>query len=330
MTTAPNLTSALAIAAAALIASGCALPRSPLSENPQTIRATPVQMEVVDEALAAGDEEEALRILTLAIEQNPTLTVAHLKMGEIYRVRGDYNEAERSYATAARLEPRNFDAQYNHGLTLHLLNRLADAVRAYLRALSIRPNDFQANLNLATAYLQLEEPSQALAYAERAVRLEPTSGPARANLGSIFAALDRHNDAVRQFESAAELMELSPELLLNLADSLGRIGRFEQMQITLDAVVELDPSAPAWERVGYARFKLRDYSGAQSAFRESLNIDTRHFPALNGLAVCLLNEYLQSNRQDETARREAIDLLRRSLQINRNQPRIAELLSRYG
>jgi len=51
---------------------------------------------------------------------------------------------------------------------------------------------------------------------------------------------------------------------------------------------------------------------------------------MNGLGVCLLNRYLISDRSDESARREAIDLLRQSLRINQRQPRIVELVSRYG
>lgn len=308
--------------------SGCkVIPDSPVSDA-AAVRNNAMIVQA-DKAMAAGETDEALRLLALAIERNPTLTVAHMKMGEIYRQRGQNESALDSYESAARLEPRNFDAQYYHGVTLHLLERLSDAVRAYLRALAIRPDDFQANLNLAIAYLQLNEPRQALPYSERSVRLEPTSGPARANLGAVYGALGRHDDAVREYRSAAELMELTPDLLVNLADSLGKTGRFQEMENTLAAVLEMEATAAAWERLGFARFKRRDYSGAQEAFREAIELDGRHYPALNGLGVCLLNSYLVSDRVDDAARREAIDMLRQSLRINNRQPRIVELVSRY-
>jgi len=51
---------------------------------------------------------------------------------------------------------------------------------------------------------------------------------------------------------------------------------------------------------------------------------------MNGLAVNLLNDYIRSNRTDNTARQEALDLLRHSLQVSKDQPKIVELLSRYG
>lgn len=283
------------------------------------------------QALAAqGLDRLALAEFERAIAINPELTVAYMGAADIYRRQGDYEAAERHYGSAARLEPRNFDAQYFHALTLQLLDRIAEAIRAYLRALSIRPNDFDANLNLATAYLQAGEPAQALPYAERARSLQPGSGPARVNLGAIYAALDRHEEAVIEFQQAAELLEHTPELLLNLADSLGRTGRYAEMANTLTRLLEIDPqSAIGYERLGSAQFRLGQYDEALASFRRATELDPEHYPAYNGVGVCRLNAYLWSNKTDRAALRDAQAAFRRSLQINQNQPRIKELLTRY-
>lgn len=260
---------------------------------------------------------------------NPTIATAYLGAGEIYKRKGDYKSAEERFARAAELAPENFDAQYNHGLTLQLLGRLADSVRAYLRALTIKPDDFDANLNLATAYLQLAEPSQALAYAQRAVSLNGGSAPARTNLGAIYAALDRHTDAITEYQQAAELTKLTAPLLLNMSDSLGKVGRYEEMVNTLREVVREQPSAAAYERLGSGQFRLRRYAEAEDSFRKSAQLQPDYHPALNGVAVCLLNKYMWSGQNNEAARIEAVDLLRRSLMLEKRQPRVAELLGRY-
>lgn len=250
-------------------------------------------------------------------------------MGDIYADQGEHAKAERSYRKAAEVEPRSFDAQFKHGLVLQILNRVSESVRAYLRALAVRPNDFEANRNLATAYLQLEEPAQALVYAERAIELDPEDGPARVNLGAVYAALDRHADAVTAYQAAAERMELTAELLLNLADSLGKVHRHEEMLNTLDRLLTLAPSAQAHERRGFALFRLRRYDEALAAFQTSAETDDRHYPAHNGVAVCKLNGYEFSDRENDGLRREAVEALRRSLRIKQDQPRIADLLNRY-
>ncbi|MFO0836771.1 MAG: tetratricopeptide repeat protein [Phycisphaerales bacterium] len=310
-----------------------------LDPKPPVELVTPEPAPAINQADQALNRAEALKrqgMLDKAREEfekaiaiNPNLTVAYLGAGDIYREQGDYKNAESRYSRAAQIEPGNFDAQYLHGLTLQLLNRLGEAVRAYLRALTIRPDDFSANLNLATAYLQLGEPAQALPYAQRAVKIDTSSGPARTNLGSVYAALGRHAEAVSEYQQASELADLTPPLLLNLADSLGKIGRYEEMVNTLTRLLELQPSAAGFERLGSAQFRLRKYPEAEAAFRKSIELDPGYFPALNGVAVCCLNRYVWSDKTDEAARTEAVDLFRRSLAIDKRQPKIVELLSRY-
>lgn len=277
-----------------------------------------------------GVAEEALAEFERAIAINPELTIAYIGAAEIHTQQGNYTVAEQRYRRATDIEPANFDAQYGHGLVLQLLDRVAEAIRAYLRALSLRPDNFDANLNLATAYMQVNEPRQARPYAERAVRLEPESGSARVNLGAVYAALEMHDAAVIEYQQAAELMELGPELLLNLADSLGKTDRHAEMAATLEQLIRIEASTVAYERLGSALFRLKDYDRALAAFREATRLDPSHYPAFNGVGVCLLNQYLWSDKQDQRARREAVEALRRSLQIRTNQPRIIELVRRYG
>lgn len=212
---------------------------------------------------------------------------------------------------------------------LQLLNRVNEAVRAYVKALSIKPDDFNANLNLATAYLQLNEPAEALPYGQRAVQLESRNAAARTNLGAIYGGLGRHEEAVIEYQQAAELAELSAPLLINLAESLGKTNRYDEMVNTLRQLVATEPTAVAYERLGFALFRLRQYPDSLAAFRKSIEIDPNHYPALNGIGVCLLCQWEWSKQTDETARAEALRALRRSLQIDQNQPRILELLGRY-
>lgn len=297
-----------------------------------TARAEGRAVEAVDLGARLKDQgllDQALREFERAIEINPTMSTAYMGAGDIYRERGDYVSAEQHYGQAAQNAPGEFDPNYWHGYALQMLNRVTEAVRAYLRALSIRPEDFHANLNLATAYLQLGENAQAVIYAERAARIEPNDGPARVNLGAAYANAGRHTEAIAQYEAAAEMMPLTTELLLNLAESQGKVGKHAEMAGTIREVVRQSPSALAYERLGSALFRLGEYDEALDAFRTSVQTDPAHYPAHNGIGVCLLNRYLWSNKANIAALDEARNALRKSLQIERNQPRITELLTRY-
>ncbi|MBX3402301.1 MAG: tetratricopeptide repeat protein [Phycisphaeraceae bacterium] len=302
----------------------------PAPKAQPTRSAAEVYLVAGESAVRDGDMDRALAAFARAIEVNPRLTSAHMGMADIYRMRGEFARAEESYGQAAKLQPRSFDPQYYHGLMLHLMDRVAEAVQAYLRALAIRPNDFRSNLNLATAYYQLDENALALPYAVRAVEIEPRDGSARFNLGAVYAAMGRHREAVQEYQQATELLDLTPPLLMNLAESLGKLERYEEMVNALAQVNRVGATAASQERTGYAQFKMGRYDDALSSFDAALAIDADYFPALNGRGVCLLNKWLWSGRQDNKSREDGLASLRRSLQIRRDQPQIVDLMTRYG
>jgi tetratricopeptide (TPR) repeat protein len=277
-----------------------------------------------------GDLERAMAEFQRAIEINPELTEAQLGVGDLLANSGNWEAAEPYYATAARIEPRNYDAQYKHGLALHLLNRIAEAISAYLRAIDINPESFDANLHVATAYAQADQVNKAIPYAVRAVEIQPQNADARRNLASLYRAIDDHELAVTELQQAAELMELTPALLMDLADSLSQLHRYAEMAAALDQLVATQPSPGAYERLGFANFRMERYDDALANFERAVDMDADYYPALNGVAVCLLNKYILSKRQDNISLDRAVHLLRRSIRVKRNQPRVVDLLSRYG
>jgi tetratricopeptide (TPR) repeat protein len=286
-------------------------------------------VEAGEAALDAGDHALALEEFNKALEVNPTLTDAHMGIGDIHRAEGDFTKAEQAYAKAAALAPKNFDAQYFHGLSLHMLNRVTDAVGAYLRALSVEPENFRTNLYLSVAYYQLGESNHAYTFGERAVKLNPKSGEARAQLAAIYADLGRYEESVTEFQQSFELVQPTARILIDYAESLRNLGRFGEMRSTLEQLIKSEPSAAAWERLGYAQFKLKEFDRAQASYEASLKIDADYFPALNGVGVCELNRYAWSNNTDNDAKIRGLNALKRSLTVNRNQPSIEALIGRF-
>ena len=280
---------------------------------------------------ASGDLISALQELELAIAFNPHFTIAFLESGDIYIEMAEYELAERQFALAVRSEPRNFMAQYRHGQVLHRLGRLAQANRAFLRALSIRPADFDANLGISIVLLEQGRIEQSMPYAQRAVRSDPPSGRARLHLGNVYAAVDRHEEAVIEYQQAGELMDApSADLLLNMAESLNTLKRYAEMVGAIDQLVRIEPDEIAYERLGSGLFRLKRYEESLLAFEKSSEIDPSHYPAFNGAAVCELNQYLWSSKTDGAARERAVEAMRKSLRLDRQQPRIVELLRRYS
>ncbi len=275
-----------------------------------------------------GLNVEAAKAFELAIAENPLLTPAYMRLGEIRYKEGDLAAAEQAFGQAATLEPTNFDAQYKYAMVLHELGKFDAAIRTYLKALALRPDDFKANSNLAAAYLQTNEPREALPYAQRAIELNPNDVAGRTNLGAVYSALGQYENAITEYQQASELTDLQPKLLLNLAEAYRKVSRFEEMVSTLEQVIRVEPSAAAYERLGTGHFRLGQFDESLASFEKAVEIDADYFPALNGVGVCLLRRYI-ADQEDLDSRDGAIKALRRSLQIERNQPRVVQLLSQY-
>ncbi len=306
-------------------------PPEPMIDLPSPKTREERSMAKAVELYSSGDLEAALRELERAIAFNPRFTRAYIESGDIYMEMGDLERAERQYAAAVRNEPRNYMAQYRHASVLHKLGSLEESKRAYLRALSIRPSAYDANLGLSTVLLETGTAEQAIPYAQRAVRADPPSGRARMHLGNVYAAMDQHEEAIIEYQQAADMLQTpSSGLLLNMADSLNQLQRYAEMVGVLEQLVLIEPDSVAYERLGSGYFRLRQYDEALKAFNSSVDLDPNHYPGLNGIAVCELNNYLWNGKTDGSSRERAVDAMRRSLRIERQQPRIVELLRRYS
>ncbi len=280
-------------------------------------------------AMDEGDYELALGLFRDILADNPTVTTAYLGIGEIFMIKEDFQKAEPAYRRAARLEPRNFDAQYGHGRALQMLTRFVEAVGAYLRALDINPDSADANLNLATTYLRLDQAEDALIHAQKVVELDPENGAARVNLGAVYEHLGMNEKAIDEWLTALELVDDTPPVLMNLIKVLAKEKRYQEAVNTALNLIRIQPSPNAYERLGWAYFRLGEYDKSIDAYREAVALDPNHWPSHNGIGVNALNRWLVSKKTDEDAKREARDAFRQSLRINRDQQRLIKLMLRY-
>lgn len=313
---------------AAVVAGGCTF--SPSYRQAAAEARAQQYMQEADKFLEQGLLDSALAAFGLALEENPTLTEAHMGMGEIYRHRGDYNLASNAYERAASTDPTNYEAHYYLGLMRQLVGRVQDAIQAYLQALAINPDSMEANRDLAAAYLQAGQSAEALPYAVRATELNPDAQAAWCNLAATYSLMGRYEDAVDAYRQAAELGELADPVMLGFADAHLRLDNYQRAITVLRTLLRRGDNATAHERLGYALFKMRDFEGALESYRKALSLAPQDTAALNGVGATLMTLYIQGGRERTAMRDEAIQSWRRSVQLRPDQPRIVDLLARYS
>ncbi len=277
-----------------------------------------------------GELDSALDSLSKAIEKNPQLGLAYVARGEVYKKKGDYEQAAKDFEHATKIEPFNFNANYQFGLMCQYLKRFADSVKAYQKAVEIRPLDPDANMNLAMVYVQLGEPLRGLSYAQRAVNGNPDSPNTRANLGILYARLNQTDMAIDELKKAIEYNSKQPEVYLNLAQEYFKQQKYEQARNVLNTAKDLAPSPVVSERLGVTYYKLHQPDKAREAFNDSLRQNANYFQALNGLGVIAMSQSLAANPPDISLAREALGYWDRSLKIEPNQPVIQQLANKYA
>lgn len=286
-------------------------------------------LDAASTALAEGEYQKALAQFRSILQDNPLLPEAWIGVGDTHSVQQQWRDAAPAYERASVLDVDNYDAFYGLGVSRHMMGQYVEAVRAYHRAISLRPNDATANVSMAIVYLNMGEPRAAVAYAERAVRIDPNSASARINLGVAYERCQRPAEAITQYTAALELQDPTPRLLINLINAQSADKRTVEAVQTAEELVRLDPSAASWERLGWTRFRAGDFEGSQKAYREGTLVDGRYFPCWNGVAINAVNRWVQSNKADADAATEARHAIRRSLEANPDQPRIARLAAQY-
>lgn len=313
------------VALVAVLITGCTANR-----NRSAVQRSDAHMGSATSYQDMGLLDSALAEFGLALEVNPNIANAHMGMGGIYQERGDYELASRAYERATIVEPNKFEAHYSLGLMKQLLGRLREALQAYKTAWRLNPDDFQVNRELGSTYLQLGRPGEALTFVQIATKLDPDSQAAWCNLAATYNLLERYEEAVDTYRQAAELGNLADPVLLGLADAHIHLNNLQQAMNVLDALIRRSPSVTAYERLGYVKFKMRQFQPALFQYRQASALDPNDTATLNGLGACQMTIYIQGGRADTKLRDEALNAWRKSIHQNAQQPRITDLLSRFS
>lgn len=110
------------------------------------------------------------------------------------------------------------------------------------------------------------------------------------------------------------------DLLMGRAMAALGSGKTDASLDVLDRLVEVAPNwAEAWNKRATARFLRDDYDGSVADIDRVLRLEPRHFGALSGLATIL-----QRSGDDK----RALEVMRRVLKLNPQQPDLKKLIDR--
>lgn len=147
-------------------------------------------------------KEAALR----AVEIDPNLAEAHSSLG-LVKVYYDHewSVAESEFRKALLLNPSLVLAHQRIGSYLTFMGRFEESIKHYETALELDPFSLQINTNLATTYFLRGEYERATNHLKRTSELEPQYMPTVFVQGCVYIQQGRLADAIEQFQSIYKL-----------------------------------------------------------------------------------------------------------------------------
>jgi tetratricopeptide (TPR) repeat protein len=274
-----------------------------------------------------AETNQAVAKLNEATAANPKFSIAYSLLGQIYQQMNDYSKSANAYEKATTINKWSYRDYLNLGKVYQAMKKFNAAVKAYVRATEIRPNAAPAHLGAAESYYELKDYKNALKYGKRASMLDPNQAQVMQVLGNIYDAQKDYEQAIASYKRALELDSGQPKVMAALAQAYLRGGRFESAYELLISVAATEPTAAAYQHLGYAAMKLKKNDEAIASYRKSAELAPNDAAAYKGLGVALM--VASNQNSDENMKTEAISQWQKSLELQSDQPKLRELLRKY-
>ena len=194
-----------------------------------------------DSYLAEKQLSEALIEYRVAVQKDPNLGRARLKLARAYSASGEFANAFPEYLRAADLLPDDLDVQAEAGNALLLARRFEDAKTKARLILQKNPSHLAGLILLGNALAGLQDLDNAVAVVGRVVQQDARRHGSFMNLGVLQLAKGAHAAAEDAFTTAVKLDPKSVTARLALANFHRSTANLKAAEEEFQAAVNLDP-----------------------------------------------------------------------------------------
>lgn len=233
-------------AAAPLMLGGCGASSAELEQAKQG----DYHYQLAVSHFSEGQIPQAIRELTLALQQSPEHADALHLMGFTYMGRKQYPEAVRYFRAALEARPDYFICMNNLGVALLFMERWGEAAEIFeqLRAATLYTSPWLAYANLGWAYYKMGRVHEAIEETKMALFLNPEMCLAANNLGIMQAERLQIDEATASFESAIAQCPGYAEPHLHLGHMWVEAGNTSRAYSHFRKCMDLSPRSGLGER----------------------------------------------------------------------------------
>ena len=261
----------------------------------------------------AGRYDDAIQRLTKVRQQHPAMKGLNHALGVALYRKGDFFQAESSFAKASQEDPKDYEAIQLRGLSLFQLGRHAEAIpylrqvqswigsanvdanyvlglcylhtqnydearRSFAQVYGVPPDSAQAHLFFARMLLRQGYDPVAEQNAQRAATLDPKLPLVHYLLGEFYLYKSDVQKAIEEFETEQKLNPAYAGTYDRLGDSYSRLNRYDDAQRALQRAILLDATATGpYILMGKVLIKKKDFAAAASYLEKAIRMDPSNY-----------------------------------------------------
>ncbi len=234
--------------------------------------------------LQTGDLDSGMVLLKGVLARDPGLLQARLLMGDAYRLKNDFADAQGIFQQLEKAFPKNPEIPLLSGSTYLQQSNENAAREQFNRVLQIQPGNETAQEELAELDLADRQFAAAQQRAETLIQKDPSRAAPEVLLAKVLMAQGQTNQAEAALSKATTLSGGSPANVL-LAQLYFKAGQDARAMERLNATLDANPTNTALLMLaGIIQSGQKNYRAAADAYEKLLAVDPQNSPALNNLA----------------------------------------------
>jgi tetratricopeptide (TPR) repeat protein len=220
-----------------------------------------------------GRPEEAVKLITQALEINPADAQAQGNLGLAYQRMGNLKLAESYFRKSIEIGCKTRTIFISLGNILRESGRASEAVRVYESTLKVDGNYPECWTSLSQALVELGEFERAYQAVSRALQIDSSLPEAHNQIGEVYRKTSKYDLAISAYKTSLELCPTLYESMLGLATVYRESEDVGAALEVLNRLIAREPRhAKAHAALGILKEQLGDTVAAADCFKKSIEL----------------------------------------------------------
>ena len=266
------------------------------------------------------DYEKAQYFYARAIVNNPSFTLAHANIANLFFNQSNFIEAKYHYEKLLQLQPNNPISYFQLARIAEFEKKYVEAIYLYKKCLELNPQLYVAWNNIGWLYEQIGDKNQAEQAYKKCIHIKPDYVLAKINYANLLVQLGLFSLAEEQIRMVLQYEPTNCQNYLILGNISFNQSEWDKAKSAYQKTLELCPkNAPAWNNLGL----LLSLSGQEEQAREMWYKSLQYDDTLSETYINLILSY-----ENQGEIEKALSVMKQALEKIPSEKELSEIKDR--